>query len=274
MPHDQSDEFEQNLSRQPVRRIPGEWRADILAAARDAQMSRNGSAVTSHSGLSTLSVNQELDLGKGEARPFHELEVGLGHVGSPPSPRPSPPGRGRNAPSVLAICRRWVGVGSGVQCANGSGKSLPGISSPTGVYPSPTGAGEGGRWPDEGHHGRTNPGGEGARRADEGRGDGARFQSPGGAIGNSPPMHRWGFARITRLSPGGRKKCRPQHSLSPLAGLGIYVLGRIPAMNRGAIFGRPCGTGANGRLVEIRGRRISPSGWKFFPVCSRLPNRN
>jgi hypothetical protein len=27
-------------------------------------------------------------------------------------------------------------------------------------------------------------------------------------------------------------------------------------------------------LVEIRGRRISPSGWKFFPVCSRLPNRN
>ena len=126
MPHDQSDEFEQNLSRQPVRRIPGEWRADILAAARDAQMSRNGSAVTSHSGLSTLSVNQELDLGKGEARPFHELEVGLGHVGSPPSPRPSPPGRGRNAPSVLAICRRWVGVGSRVQCANGSGKSHPG----------------------------------------------------------------------------------------------------------------------------------------------------
>ena len=206
--------------------------------------------------------------------PLHEPEVGLGQLGSPPSPRPSPRGRGRNAPSVLAICRRWVGVGSGVQCANGSGKSLPGISSPTGVYPSPTGAGEGGRWPDEGHHGRTNPGGEGARRADEGRGDGARFQSPGGAIGNSPPMHRWGFARITRLSPGGRKKCRPQHSLSPLAGLGIYVLGRIPAMNRGAIFGRPCGTGANGRLVEIRGRRISPSGWKFFPVCSRLPNRN
>jgi hypothetical protein len=31
------DEFEQRLRRQPIRPIPGDWRADILAAARAAQ---------------------------------------------------------------------------------------------------------------------------------------------------------------------------------------------------------------------------------------------
>jgi len=48
------DEFEQKLSRQPLRQVPPEWRADILAAAREAQASRHPSPVTHHSWLSTL----------------------------------------------------------------------------------------------------------------------------------------------------------------------------------------------------------------------------
>lgn len=41
------NEFEQKLSRQPLRHIPAEWRAEILSAAREAQPTR-------HSFLSTL----------------------------------------------------------------------------------------------------------------------------------------------------------------------------------------------------------------------------
>jgi hypothetical protein len=48
------ENFEQHLSRQPLRQIPHEWRADILAAARAAQPSRHLSPVTHHSWLSTL----------------------------------------------------------------------------------------------------------------------------------------------------------------------------------------------------------------------------
>ena len=35
------DEFEQELSRQPLRPLPGAWRAEILAAAREAQTIRH-----------------------------------------------------------------------------------------------------------------------------------------------------------------------------------------------------------------------------------------
>jgi hypothetical protein len=36
LPQDQPDDFEKSLSRQPVKQIPGEWRAEILAAASAA----------------------------------------------------------------------------------------------------------------------------------------------------------------------------------------------------------------------------------------------
>jgi hypothetical protein len=48
------ENFEQHLSRQPLRQVPQEWRADILAAARAAQPLRHLSPVTRHSWLSTL----------------------------------------------------------------------------------------------------------------------------------------------------------------------------------------------------------------------------
>jgi hypothetical protein len=48
------DAFEQRLSRQPVKPIPVEWRAEILATARAAQAIRHPPSVTRHSWLSTL----------------------------------------------------------------------------------------------------------------------------------------------------------------------------------------------------------------------------
>jgi hypothetical protein len=41
------------------------------------------------------------------------------------SPRPSPPRRGRSGFRVAILRLRWICLGSGVQCANPSGKSLP-----------------------------------------------------------------------------------------------------------------------------------------------------
>ena len=48
------DDFETRLTRQPVKQIPGEWRAEILAAAREEQAVRHSSFVIRHSWLSTL----------------------------------------------------------------------------------------------------------------------------------------------------------------------------------------------------------------------------
>ena len=56
--NDETEPFERRLSRQPLREIPGEWRAEILAAAHAAQPSCHSSLVTRHSFLSTL--NQQL----------------------------------------------------------------------------------------------------------------------------------------------------------------------------------------------------------------------
>jgi hypothetical protein len=47
------NEFEQKLSRQPLRKIPGKWRAEILSATDGAKISRHPSLVTRH-WLSTL----------------------------------------------------------------------------------------------------------------------------------------------------------------------------------------------------------------------------
>lgn len=48
------NEFEQHLSRQPLRPIPPEWRKEILAAANEAPTVRHVSLATRRSWLSTL----------------------------------------------------------------------------------------------------------------------------------------------------------------------------------------------------------------------------
>jgi hypothetical protein len=48
------DEFEQKLSRQPLRPVPAAWREDILSAAREARPSVQASRVTHHSWLATF----------------------------------------------------------------------------------------------------------------------------------------------------------------------------------------------------------------------------
>jgi hypothetical protein len=48
------DDFETRLACRPLKEIPGEWRAEILAAARDAQASCHPSPVTRHNWLGTF----------------------------------------------------------------------------------------------------------------------------------------------------------------------------------------------------------------------------
>ena len=49
-------DFEEKLSRQPVKEIPPAWRAEILSAARKAQVAPHASLVTRHAWLSTLNL--------------------------------------------------------------------------------------------------------------------------------------------------------------------------------------------------------------------------
>lgn len=42
------DDFENRLQRQPLRQIPGEWREDILSAARQASLPHHASRITHH----------------------------------------------------------------------------------------------------------------------------------------------------------------------------------------------------------------------------------
>ena len=49
------DEFEQKVSRQPLKEIPPAWRAEILSAAHNAQAAHHASRITHHPFLSTLS---------------------------------------------------------------------------------------------------------------------------------------------------------------------------------------------------------------------------
>ncbi len=60
-----------------------------------------------------------------DARPPHEPRRWW-RKKSPPSPRPSPPGRGGTCFRVSIVRMRWICLGSGAQCANGSGNSHPG----------------------------------------------------------------------------------------------------------------------------------------------------
>lgn len=48
------DDFEQRLARLPVKEIPGDWRAEILSAARAAQPAPHASRITRHGWLPTL----------------------------------------------------------------------------------------------------------------------------------------------------------------------------------------------------------------------------
>jgi hypothetical protein len=48
------DEFEQKLSRQPLRPVPAAWREEVLSAAREAEPSVQASHVTRHSWLATF----------------------------------------------------------------------------------------------------------------------------------------------------------------------------------------------------------------------------
>jgi hypothetical protein len=52
--NEETEQFESRLSRQPLRQIPGEWRTEIMAAARAAQASRHPSPATHRSLLSTI----------------------------------------------------------------------------------------------------------------------------------------------------------------------------------------------------------------------------
>jgi hypothetical protein len=54
MMNEEMEQFEQRLTRQPLRPIPREWRGEILVAARTAQPARHLSPFTRHSWLSTL----------------------------------------------------------------------------------------------------------------------------------------------------------------------------------------------------------------------------
>jgi hypothetical protein len=54
MPKLTPDEFERNLSRQPLKPIPGEWRASILAAAGSAQRTATPSHATAPGFAATL----------------------------------------------------------------------------------------------------------------------------------------------------------------------------------------------------------------------------
>jgi hypothetical protein len=54
MMNDETEQFERRLSRLSLRQIPGEWRGEIMAAARDGQASRDLTPVTHRSLLLTI----------------------------------------------------------------------------------------------------------------------------------------------------------------------------------------------------------------------------
>jgi hypothetical protein len=53
MMNDEMENFERRLQSQPMKKIPADWRAEILAAAKDTQFSRHSPLATRH-WLSTL----------------------------------------------------------------------------------------------------------------------------------------------------------------------------------------------------------------------------
>ncbi len=56
-------EFEQRLRRQPMKKVPGDWRAEILSAARQAEPVRHSLAAPGRSGGGWLSMlNHQLSL--------------------------------------------------------------------------------------------------------------------------------------------------------------------------------------------------------------------
>ena len=51
---EEMEQFEQRLRRQSVKKVPGEWRAEILTVARESQAIRHSSFVIRHSWLSAV----------------------------------------------------------------------------------------------------------------------------------------------------------------------------------------------------------------------------
>jgi hypothetical protein len=51
-----SDDFEKRLQRQPLRQVPGEWREEILSAARQAVHPHHAPRTTHHASVSLLST--------------------------------------------------------------------------------------------------------------------------------------------------------------------------------------------------------------------------
>jgi hypothetical protein len=54
MMNDETEQFENRLRRQSLQKIPGEWRAEILAASRKTRTTHHSPLVTRHSFLSIL----------------------------------------------------------------------------------------------------------------------------------------------------------------------------------------------------------------------------
>ena len=54
MMNEETEQFEQRLRRQSLKKIPGEWRAEILSAVRGDQITRHASPAISASWFSTL----------------------------------------------------------------------------------------------------------------------------------------------------------------------------------------------------------------------------
>ena len=54
--NDEMENFERRLKQQPLRQVPAEWRAEILAAAQDAKEVRYPSVASRHSWLSNLNA--------------------------------------------------------------------------------------------------------------------------------------------------------------------------------------------------------------------------
>lgn len=80
---------------------------------------------------------------------------------------------------------------------------------------------------------------------------GVQFQSPGGTNENSPPFQRWVSDRNWNESRQGRQNpVLFSHAFfRPSGAWGIW--GRVdPAINRWAIFERPCGTKATGGVEK------------------------
>ena len=94
---------------------------------------------------------------------------------------------------------------------------------------------------------------------------------PGRAEDNSPAIYRWDSAPPNRVSPAGTKEVprARQHDLFRPSGTGGNAEREYPAINRWAIFGRPCGT----KVQSCRKMRNEPtSDGRSAPSLPSFPS--